>query len=83
VLRSAAEPVALAILDLTMPGPSAEATLDALRAIQPGLKVILSSGYNESNVAPRFGAAARSFLQKPYTSSRLIEQITAALAKSE
>jgi PAS domain S-box-containing protein len=83
VLRTASEPVALVILDLTMPGPSTQATLDSLHAMHPELKVILSSGYNQSDVAPPFGAAARSFLQKPYTSTRLIEQVTAALGHSE
>jgi PAS domain S-box-containing protein len=77
VLRSAAEPISLVILDLTMPVMSGE---EALRQVQSSLPVILSSGYSEDEVMRRLGGAkTRGFLQKPYTSAQLREKVDAVL----
>ncbi len=60
--------IRLVLLDLSMPGMSAEETFRQLRTLDPGLLIILSSGYDESEVSARFaGQAPTGFVQKPYS----------------
>jgi two-component system, cell cycle sensor histidine kinase and response regulator CckA len=60
------------VLDLTMPRMDGEQCFRALRALDPGVRVILSSGYNEQDVTPRFsGRGLDGFIQKPYKLSEL------------
>ncbi|HNW78839.1 MAG TPA: response regulator, partial [Candidatus Competibacteraceae bacterium] len=57
----------LVLLDLTMPVMDGEEAFNALRRINPQLRVVLSSGFTESEIAPRFaGLGLAGFLQKPY-----------------
>jgi two-component system cell cycle sensor histidine kinase/response regulator CckA len=72
--------VCLVILDLTMPHLDGEACYRELRQIQPEVKVILSSGYNEQDVVNRFaGKGLAGFIQKPYTSEELLAKVREAL----
>jgi PAS domain S-box-containing protein len=73
--------VALVVLDMTMPVMSGEETLKHLKALRPDLPVVLSSGYNEMEVARMFGdQGLAGFLQKPYSATRLAKQVKIALA---
>jgi signal transduction histidine kinase/ActR/RegA family two-component response regulator len=66
------------LLDMTMPVMSGEETLRCLQAIQPDVKVILTSGYSEADATRRFtGAGLAGFLQKPYTAEQLARTIKA------
>jgi len=66
------------LLDMTMPGMDGLATFDAISAIDPGARVILSTGYSEAEATERFaGKGLAGFLQKPYT----VEQLQAKLAR--
>jgi len=69
-LRIVAErlaPFDAVILDLTMPRLDGAQTLAALRARQPALRVVLSSGYSEQDATARTPEAKwTAFLQKPY-----------------
>jgi signal transduction histidine kinase len=57
----------LVVLDLSMPGIDGEETFKRLKAINPDVKVVLSSGYAEEEVATRFaGMGLSGFVQKPY-----------------
>ncbi|MEZ5596280.1 MAG: response regulator [Pseudomonadales bacterium] len=59
--------VDLAIVDMSMPGMSGEATLRALRARQPDLPVLLSSGFDAHEATVRLGGMPGvDFLAKPY-----------------
>jgi YesN/AraC family two-component response regulator len=50
-----------------MPVMDGEEAFNALRHINPQLRVVLSSGFAESEIAPRFtGRGLAGFLQKPY-----------------
>jgi DNA-binding NtrC family response regulator len=72
--------VALVILDLTMPHADGEACYREMRRLKPGVKVILSSGYNEQDVVNRFaGKGLAGFIQKPYTTEELLAKIRGAL----
>jgi PAS domain S-box-containing protein len=68
------------ILDMSMPGPDATSTLKELRAIREDLPIVLTSGYAESDVAPKFAwAGLAAFLQKPYQSHDLTAVLRTAL----
>ena len=59
--------IVMVLLDLTMPVMDGEEAFTALRRINPQLRVVLSSGFTESEIAPRFaGLGLAGFLQKPY-----------------
>ena len=67
---------ALVLTDLTLPGFDGEELLDRMRACDPGLRAILSSGYSHT---PR--SKQTSFLQKPYLPKMLAESIEKLLRK--
>ena len=73
--------ISAVLLDLTMPGMNGDEVLKHLRAIRNDVKVVLSSGYNESEVVRLFAENPLSgFIQKPYTSSSLSKKIDDVLA---
>ena len=47
LVRHCPSPPALVLLDLSMPGMSAQQTIEQLRFIRPDLPILLSSGYDE------------------------------------
>jgi PAS domain S-box-containing protein len=72
--------VSLVILDLTMPEMSGQDLLPKLRAIHPGVKVLVSSGYDEAEAMAMFKEQPVSgFIQKPYTSRKLAEKVRSIL----
>ncbi len=73
--------IRLVLLDLSMPGLSGEETFHELRRVNPRISVILSSGYQQSEVTRRFvSQGAIGFLQKPYDMDTLIQEIRRYLA---
>jgi len=69
--------IGLVVLDLTMPGMDGAATFRALRKVRPDLTVILSSGYDEADVASRFhGERFAGFIKKPYTAAALAHKVS-------
>ena len=74
--------IALVILDLSMPGMGGEEALPELRKIRPKVTVVASSGYSEAEMMRRLaGQPVSGFLQKPFTSTRLAEQVKRALRR--
>ncbi|MCG3172715.1 MAG: Sensor histidine kinase RcsC [Myxococcota bacterium] len=72
--------IRLVLLDMTMPEMNGEETFWRLRQINPGVRVILSSGYNEQDATSRFaGKGLAGFLQKPYQLHQLEERIRQVL----
>lgn len=68
----AAPRVDLVLLDVMMPGRPVEATLLALRAVNPELPVLLCSGYAPDDVAQRvLGLPRVGHLQKPWSEREL------------
>ncbi len=68
--------VALVLLDLTMPHMNGEEAFRELRRIDPGVRVIISSGYSEQEIAARFaGKGLAGFIQKPYQVAKLREAV--------
>ncbi|GFE62755.1 PAS domain-containing sensor histidine kinase [Geobacter sp. AOG2] len=74
----AAPGIAFVILDLTMPHMDGEQCFRELRRLNPGVKVIMSSGFSEHEVNQKFaGKGVAGFIQKPYRLSALREAIKA------
>jgi DNA-binding NtrC family response regulator len=75
--------ISLVILDLTMPHADGETCYREMRQLKPGVRVILSSGYNEQDIVNRFaGKGLAGFIQKPYTTEELLDKIREALEKT-
>jgi len=72
--------VCCVVTDLTMPGLDGWETLAALRRIQPGLPVILASGYEEALAMGRDATEQpNAFLHKPYSTAELKTALNRAL----
>jgi PAS domain S-box-containing protein len=72
--------IALVVLDLSMPRMSGEEALPELRKIRPEVKVLVSSGYSESETMTMFkGQRVSGFIQKPYTGAGLAEKVKLCL----
>jgi nitrogen-specific signal transduction histidine kinase/CheY-like chemotaxis protein len=66
----------LVVLDVTMPKMSGRDTLVQLREIDPDVRVILMSGYDEQSAVPGLVRDRKSdFLQKPFRPTMLIERV--------
>jgi PAS domain S-box-containing protein len=66
----------LILLDLSMPHMDGIETLRRVMALNPNLRVVLSSGYSEMEVTQRFaGKGLAGFIQKPYTATALAEVV--------
>ena len=71
------------LMDLTMPRMDGYTTFLKLREIEPGVVVILSSGWAETEIAGRFGSGQPSgFLPKPFT-TRALEALLARLGLTQ
>jgi len=65
------------VLDLTMPGMDGIATLKQLKGMDPGVRVILSSGYTIEEATRMFSVDGLSgYIQKPYSRNELIDIVT-------
>jgi CheY-like chemotaxis protein len=83
LFRAQADVITCAICDLTMPNLDGWQTIEALRQIQPGLPVILASGYDQASaMAGEHAELPQAFLHKPYLLSRLTEAMKTAMAGS-
>jgi PAS domain S-box-containing protein len=68
IYENQGDAIDLVLLDMTMPKMDGQETYRALRALDPEVRVVLSSGYNEQDATDRFaGRALAGFIQKPYT----------------
>jgi PAS domain S-box-containing protein len=76
--------VDLALLDMVMPGMDGRATFAALRAINPGLKALLTSGYGVDGEAQRIlDSGVMGFVQKPYRLEELGRAVRAISGPEE
>jgi len=82
LFRDQRERIDLVLLDLSMPGLSGEETFRRLREIDPGVVVILSSGYDHDEARGRFGEGTPAgFIQKPYRPEHLVAEIGRCLGR--
>jgi two-component system cell cycle sensor histidine kinase/response regulator CckA len=72
------------LLDMTMPKVSGAEVFRRLRAIRPGLPVVLMSGYSSEEVLDRFGVEGlNGFVQKPFMPGALVRMVTNALGQGD
>jgi CheY-like chemotaxis protein len=76
LFRVLGDKVSVVLLDMTMPVMSGEEAFRELKQIRPDVRVVLTSGYNEVEAVRRFtGKGLAGFIQKPFSSARLVEKI--------
>ena len=69
------------VLDLTMPKMDGHQAFNAMRMIVPGVKVLLMSGFSETEVATRFSSKTpAAFIQKPYTPEMLLSKVRSIIS---
>ncbi len=74
----------VALIDLVMPGMDGFTCFERLRATDPGLRVVVSSGFaRDGRAQAMLDAGALAFVQKPYLESELAEALAQALAVPE
>jgi PAS domain S-box-containing protein len=74
--------IRLTILDMVMPEMNGSETFSRLNQIQPGMKVLVSSGYSLSEEAARISKlGCNSFIQKPFDIYRISAKIREILDK--
>ncbi len=74
--RRQGDGIGLVLLDLTMPVMNGEEALRRMQLINPQVRVLLTSGYNEVEAVQRFsGKGLAGFIQKPYTAAALAEKV--------
>jgi len=80
ILKKQREEVDLVILDMVMPDMSGMETFDALREVDPNIKVLLSSGYSAEGPANEImKKGCNGFIQKPFNISELSTKINSVL----
>jgi two-component system cell cycle sensor histidine kinase/response regulator CckA len=70
--------IRLVLLDLQMPGVTGEKTLSLLRKIDPGVRVILTSGRDEQQLKQLAETHKTGFLSKPFPFSKLIDLVSSS-----
>jgi len=72
--------IGLVILDFFLPIMDGDAVFDELRALNPNVNVVLSSGFAEqSKIGAMLAQGLRGFIPKPYTRGKLLEQVRSTL----
>ena len=71
----------LVILDYTLPIMDGSEVFDELKVIRPDVAVMLSSGFAEQEkVRAMLARGLQGFLPKPYTETKLLDQVRSTLA---
>jgi len=66
----------LVLLDMILPGISGGEVFDRLREINPGIKVLLSSGYSiEGQAQEIMDRGCNGFIQKPFQLENLSQKV--------
>ena len=80
IFRQNASKITAVLLDTTMPVMGGHEAFKLIREIQPGVPIVMSSGYSETNARAELGRdAVAGFIQKPYSAGKLVKSIQEAL----
>jgi CheY-like chemotaxis protein len=80
IYQQAGPQIGLVILDFFLPVMDGDAVFDELRALNPNVAVVLSSGFAEqSKLGTMLAQGLRGFIPKPYTREKLLEQVRSTL----
>jgi two-component system cell cycle sensor histidine kinase/response regulator CckA len=81
IYRNEKQNVSLVLSDMGLPGMGGWEVLRQLQEINPGVKVIVSSGFMDSKVRQdMIQSGAKDFIQKPYIPDKVIRQIRDSIA---
>jgi CheY-like chemotaxis protein len=76
IYRRLGKKIDLIVLDYFLPVMDGDAVFDELKAIDPGVQVVLSSGFHEhARLGSMLARGLRGFIPKPYTHEKLMEQL--------
>jgi CheY-like chemotaxis protein len=76
--------IGLIILDFFLPVMDGDAVFEELKAINPSVNVVLSSGFAEQNkIGAMLAKGLRGFMPKPYTREKLLEQVKSTIEASQ
>jgi len=76
--------IGLIILDFFLPVMDGDAVFEELKAINPSVNVLLSSGFAEQNkIGAMLAQGLRGFIPKPYTREKLLQQVGSAIEASD
>ena len=81
LFRAQAGDIDAVILDLTMPDMNGHQVLQALRILDPAVRVILSSGFSELDLDASGEPGTGAFLQKPYLAAELLGKVREVLER--
>jgi DNA-binding NtrC family response regulator len=80
IFREQHREIDLVLLDLTMPGLGGEEALHRIKEIDPEARVVLMSGFDETDAMKRLdGAKLGGFLHKPWEPAELLSAVHRAL----
>lgn len=83
IYQQAGPQIGLVILDFFLPVMDGDAVFDELRALNPNVAVVLSSGFAEqSKLGTMLAQGLKGFIPKPYTREKLLEQVRSTLDSS-
>jgi len=72
--------IGLVILDFFLPVMDGDAVFDELRALNPNINVVLSSGFAEQDkIGAMLAQGLRGFIPKPYSREKLLAQVRSTL----
>jgi two-component system cell cycle sensor histidine kinase/response regulator CckA len=81
IFKQSGNEIDLVLLDLKLPDESGAETFKKIIAIDPDARVILSTGYNETQeLFELMDLGCRGMLQKPFSLERLFEKVAEALS---
>ena len=82
--RARAAEIRAVLLDVTMPGLGGVEALQRIREVDPGARVILSSGYDQRDTLAHLERdQGVEFLQKPYRARTLLKKLRTVLERYE
>lgn len=80
IYQQISKQIGLVILDFFLPVMDGDAVFDELRALNPDVAVVLSSGFAEqSKLGNMLAQGLRGFIPKPYSREKLLEQVRSTL----
>ena len=83
VLRDHPAGIGLILLDMTMPGMTTGEIVQAIRALDPTVPILLNSGYTSNDTVQQMleEGSVQGFLGKPYDMHQLMEEVQRLIHK--
>jgi CheY-like chemotaxis protein len=80
MVRYAPKDVRLVLLDYNMPRFNGAETLEFLRRLNPGLKVVAVSGFRATDLPESFQRGVERLLSKPFSNDQLLKTVEEVIA---